>query len=155
MLASLVSAPPAAAKTPCWQRVINDWVADERIDGTYAQHCCRDAINHVPEDLRDYSSIVEDINAACRREVVRTPQSRGSGVPPATSPSAKGKTTARTEPKRGLFKVAFDKIGPRNADSVPLPLVILAGLALLLIAGGAVGLVTHRLRGRRLTPPGP
>ena len=145
------------AKTPCWQRVINDWVADERIDARYPQSCCRDAIAHVPEDLRDYSSIVEDITAACRRQiVVRTPQSRGSATPPpAATPKAQPKVRPATEPTRGLFKVAFDKIGPRNADSVPLPLLILAGLALLLIAGGAVGLITHRVRGRRLAPPGP
>jgi hypothetical protein len=35
---------------------------------------------------------------------------------------------------------------PRNADSVPLPLLILAALALLMIAAGAGGLVTRRLR---------
>jgi len=154
VLAFFGNAPPAAAKTPCWQQVINDWVADERIDGHYAQHCYREAIAHVPEDLRDYSNIVADITAASR-EVVRTPQARGAAPPPAASPRAKTSARKAAEPDRGLFKVAFDKIGPRNADSVPIPLLILAGLALLMIAGGAVGLITHRLRERRIGSPAP
>jgi hypothetical protein len=150
-----VGAPPAAAKTPCWRQVINDWVDNEAIDNTYPLHCYGDAIKHIPLDLRQYSSIVEDIQAA-RQQVVRSrenarvtasvkPSQTGGGP---SNPIRNPKKVA--EPRRGLFTATFDKVGPRNADSVPLPLVILAGLALLLIAAGAAGLVARRLRARKV-----
>jgi len=153
---ALATAQPAAAKTPCWKQVINDWEGNERIDGTYAQHCYREAIAHVPLDLRAYSSIVDDITAASR-QVLRTTQSvhrGGSTNPPASPPAARKSAAARKadQPNRGLFKVAFDKLGPRNADSVPLPLLILGGLALILVAAGAAGLISRRLRSRRVAP---
>ena len=40
-----------------------------------------------------------------------------------------------------------------SASSVPIPLLILAGLALLLIAAGSAGYVFRRLQARRLPPP--
>jgi len=36
---------------------------------------------------------------------------------------------------------------------VPVPLLILAGLALLLVAGGSAGYVIRRLQSRRIPPP--
>ena len=151
-----MGAPPAAAKTPCWRQVINDWVDNEQIDDTYPLHCYGDAIKHIPLDLRQYSSIVEDIQAA-RQQLVRSrekvrvtssvkPRNTGGASNPLRNPRA----AKAAEPRRGLFSATFDKVGPRNADSVPLPLLILAGLALLLIAAGAAGLVARRLRARKV-----
>ena len=122
--------------------MINDWLDNEQIDATYQQHCYREAIRHVPEDLRAYSSIVDDITAAGQQAVRKTPPVRTTQ---AHQSSSNTKNQAN-QPQRGLFKVAFDKLGPRNADSVPLPLLILAGLAMLLIAAGAAGVVARRLR---------
>lgn len=148
---ALSVAQPAAASTPCWKQVINDWVDNGRIEGSYAQHCYREAIPHVPADLATYSSIIDDINAASRR-ALRTPQVHGSSGGSASTPAERKRAAARkaSQPDQGLFKVAFNKLGPRNADSVPLPLLILGGLALLLIAAGAAGLLSRRLRSRRL-----
>ncbi|MEP6909603.1 MAG: hypothetical protein ABI896_04125 [Actinomycetota bacterium] len=143
-LASLAfgaAAPPAAAKAPCWRQVIEDWVDNDSIDGTYAIHCYNEAIAHVPEDLRVYSGIVDDITAA-RQQAGRNPrQLSGHNAPPA-------KNTAGT-PDKGLFTQGFDKLGARNVDTVPLPLLILAVLSLLLIGAGAAGLVSRRLRARK------
>jgi hypothetical protein len=61
--------------------------------------------------------------------------------------------TANERPQQGLFREAFDATSPRNADSMPIPLLVLGGLALLLIAAGAAGLLRRRLRARR--PAGP
>ena len=125
--------------------MINDWADNDRIDGAYPQHCYRDAIAHVPEDLKAYSSIVDDISSA-RQQAARGP-SRRLAINKDSKDAAR---SAKADPPRGLFKVAFDKLGPRNADSVPLPLIILAGLAMLLIAAGGAGLVSRRLRARKL-----
>jgi hypothetical protein len=140
VLALSVGASAASAKTPCWRQIQNEWV-NHNIATTYPLHCYREAIAHVPEDLRQYSSIEEDILAA-RQLAAR--QGRTLQVSP--QPSSRG---AQHDPDLTLFTKGFDKLGPDNADSIPLPLLILAGLSLLLIAAGAAGLVTRRVRARK------
>ena len=99
VLALGVAAQPAAAKTPCWKQVIDDWHDHNgRITGTYELHCYREAIAHVPEDLRVYTGIVEDIMSARQQasRVTRSltavnpsanPNGTGSGSGPAPRPS--------------------------------------------------------------------
>lgn len=53
----------AAAPAPCWQRLISDW-ADGHIDGRYRPSCYRTAIANAPTDLRIYSTLVDDLQAA-------------------------------------------------------------------------------------------
>jgi len=152
-LALSVSTPSAAAQTPCWRKIINDWLDTEAIDQTYPLHCYGDAIKHIPDDLRAYSSIVDDI-ATARQQLVRskakvrvTAGHKPTSAGRANKPS---QTAAKANPPRKLFTEAFNKVGPRNADSIPLPLIILAGLALILIAAGGAGLVSRRLRARKV-----
>lgn len=143
-LALAFGAPPAAAKSPCWRQIQDEWVDTGRISPTYPLHCYREAIAHVPEDLLQYSSFEEDALAArqlASRRDDRTTQSRKSGQGQSEA--------AERDPDRALFTKGFDKLGPDNADSMPLPLLILAGLSLALITAGAAGLVAKRLRGRR------
>jgi hypothetical protein len=132
---------PAAAKTPCWKQVVQDWYADGRIDRAYSASCLSEARKRIPEDLKVYSSFDEQTRQA-RQQSGRRLATAGAGERP-TGPQV------GEDPSRGLFKVALDKTSPRNADSVPLPLLILGGLALLLIAAGAAGLVARRVRARR------
>ncbi|HEX9350175.1 MAG TPA: hypothetical protein VF877_02760 [Gaiellaceae bacterium] len=81
---------------------------------------------------------------------------RNVRVPAAHKPTSAGRankpgqTAAKADPHRKLFTEAFNKVGPRNADSIPLPLIILAGLALILITAGGAGLVSRRLRARKV-----
>ena len=147
-LALGAAAPPAAAKTPCWRLILDDWHDHGgRIRSTYQLHCYREAIAHVPEDLRVYTGIVDDILSA-RQQASRSKVRRPAAVDPSAIKSAKKQ--AAKDPSPALFKQAFDKLGSRNADAVPLPLLILAGLSLLLIAAGAAGLVARRLRARKV-----
>lgn len=143
--------------------MINDWVDNDQIDGTYALHCYQDAIAHVPEDLRAYSDIVKDIMNARQARLraqnpnLRTLQSHdsssspsGADGPKSGDPNDPGSTSAEGKaPDPSLFEAGFNKLGPENSDSIPLPLLILAGLALLLIAAGAAGIVSRRLRARK------
>jgi hypothetical protein len=140
-----VGAPVAAAKTACWRQILNEWVDNRQISSTYPLHCYREAIQHVPEDLRVYTDVEQDILAARQQAArdVRTLQSRNQ-------PS---QSERRQDPDAGLFTQGFDKLGPNNADSMPLPLIILGGLALLMVAAGAVGLVSRRFRARRVPAP--
>ena len=76
--ATAAFASPASAESPCWRQIQNEWVKTDHVSSTYPLHCYREAIAHVPNDLKQYSSIVEDILAArqqaARRGVVRTTQ---------------------------------------------------------------------------------
>lgn len=143
-LAFGVAAPAAAASTPCWRQVIDEWVKTDRIASTYPLHCYRDAIGHIPEDMLIYSSIEPDIRSAMQLAARRG----NARIPAAHNPTASA--NKNRAPDRALFAKAFDKLGPRNVNSVPLPLMILAGLSLLLIAAGAAGLVSRRMRTRKV-----
>src|ERR671924_350462 len=56
------------------------------------------------------------------------------------------------EPPKGLISRLIDKIGPSNADSVPLPLLVLAGIAFLLLAAAGGSFVARRIQARRVMP---
>jgi hypothetical protein len=142
VVALSVGASVAAAKSACARQILNEWADNRQISTTYPLHCYREAIAAVPEDLRVYTDIEEDILAARQQAArgVRTLQNRNQ---PSQSDSQR-------DPDAGLFTQGFDKLGPNNADSMPLPLIILAGMALLLVAAGAAGLVSRRLRSRKV-----
>ena len=73
---------------------------------------------------------------------------RPSTIPPASSAAPKAE-----EPKQGLILRAIEWLGPSDAGAVPLPLLILAGVAFLLLAAAGGSLVNRRLQERRLPPP--
>ena len=61
---------PAAAATPCWKALLNDWY-DGRIDNTYALHCYTDALKHLPADVQTYSSAHDDIQRALQSAIAK------------------------------------------------------------------------------------
>jgi hypothetical protein len=174
VLAAVALGAPAQA-APCWEAVVEDWYDNSRVDRTYPIHCYREALRNLPEDMRAYSSAPEDIARAMREAIARqnqsSPRITGSGddgqtaggvggdgnggkpQPPigTTEPGAEQPPPAA--PDSGLFREAFDEIGPDNASSFPLPLAVLLGVALLLLAAGGMGLIARRLRPPR--PPLP
>jgi hypothetical protein len=152
--------PAAAAHKPaCWQVLLNDWY-DGRIDGTYPIHCYQDALKHLPSDVDTYSSARSDIEralASARLAAERAGRKLTLSTllhPAAVNAGTVGKGNSVTVPAirrqqaKGLTKVAaqLDNGGP---SSIPLPLYILGGLALLLVALGGAGLIAKRLQGRR------
>ena len=166
------AARPAAAATPCWKALLNDWY-DGRIDQTYASHCYTEAINHLPSDVQTYSSAREDILRALQSAKARAKKS-GKKVGPNTliGPATGGGTTTTTgggtgsgsggsdgsgpagtdaNRHKGLSKVA-DKLTPGNASSVPVPLLVLGGLAIVLVVAGGAGLAVKRVQTRRAGP---
>ena len=142
VLALAVTAPTASAKPACWRLIQDDWVDDGIIQGVYPLHCYSEAIAHVPNDLRQYTGIVEDIQAARQRASRQRVLFGTNGPPPAAA-------TDPNDPNSSVYKSALDKLGPNNSDSMPLPLLILAGLALIMVAAGGIGLATRHLRARK------
>jgi hypothetical protein len=148
----------AAAKTPCWKKVLNDWSRGRPI-GTYPLHCYRDAIRHLPEDLRDYSSAADDIAAAMQAQIAkrntRSPQGVGSSDSEsgsqnsAAGPTSGGGNGGGGQPPQSAYRRAIDNLGTSNADSLPIPLLVLASLGGALLAVAAGMTATKRVRARR------
>jgi hypothetical protein len=154
----------ASAATPCWKVLLNDWY-DGRIDGSYPRHCYTDALKHLPADVSTYSSAHDDILRALQSATAKQ-RKPGHSVGPNTvlkpppgsktsgsSGSGGGGTTTDTTPtgrKQGTGLA--DKLNPSSPSSLPVPLLILGGLALLLVAAGAAGLVAKRIQARRQNP---
>ncbi len=142
VLALAVSAPSASARGPCWKQIQDDWVDDGIIQGVYPLHCYGEAIKHVPNDLQQYTGIIDDITAA-RQRASRARVLFGSNPPP---PQAEANPN---DPDASVYNSAIDKLGPTNSDSVPLPLLILAGLALVMVATGGAGLLSRHFKSRK------
>jgi hypothetical protein len=162
---------PAAAKGPaCWKTLINDWY-DGRIDNVYAVACYRDALKHLPEDVQTYSSARDDIQAALEtrllaksttakgkrdRNALPVAPGKGNGGGPKSGPGRTGpggKGPGRKDPD-GLLPTAIKHVGPKDATSIPIPLIVLAGIAGLLLLAGAGGFAARRIQARRLPVQG-
>ena len=174
------SARAAATAKPCWERVLDDWLDNGTIDGTYTPACYQAALKQVPEDLRDYTNIADVITTALQRSLRGqnagpTPPGTGGGVQSGGSDGATHRgsgpedgagsggpggtnRTLQVAPKRSYYRRTIDNLGSTSAQSVPIPLLVLAGLgtALLLTAGGLAARQRLRARGqRRGTRTGP
>lgn len=163
LVAVIVAAAPATAAPSCARQVIDDWYDDGRVDRTYPLHCYDDAIDALPPDVRDYSSAKEDIQRALQARMrneppppaTTDPSPGGSGgtTTTPTKPPKKQTTTDVSNPKNENPPEASGQVDSDSASSVPIPLLVLAGLALLLIAGGSAGYLVRRYQGRNNPPP--
>lgn len=150
VLAAGVPSRAAASSTPCWKRVINDWLDNGTIDHRYKPACYQQALKHVPEDLRDYSNLPDAIAAALQDALRGTKPRSGSGTGGTGEGGPAGKNrTLQAAPPRSIYRRAIDNLGTTSADSLPIPLLVLAGVgtALLLSAGGLAA--AKRIRARR------
>jgi hypothetical protein len=161
--------PAAAAAKPCWKRLINDWF-DGRIDNVYPVKCYREAIKHLPEDVESYSDAREDIERALLSAIRQSGGKLGpNDLVPAQKNSRPNTDTTETSTEPGEATPppsggndpgggndgVLGVVKPANADSVPIPLLVLAGLALVLLAAASAGFAARRIQARRVrvSPP--
>jgi hypothetical protein len=170
---------PAAAKnttakstTPCWKVLINDWY-DGRIDGIYAIHCYREALAKLPADVDTYGSARDDIRQALQKRIIEsrsghtsttttTPGSgggsgsnggsglTGSGSGGNSNGGGSSQSGGGNSQASGPINDAINAGKPGSADSLPVPLLVLGGVALALMAAGAAGFLARRSRLRRM-----
>src|SRR5919199_3841039 len=148
----------ASSKPACWTVVVSDWYNDGRVDGTYPTQCYDQAIRHLPGDVRAYADAADEIQRA-----MLAAQRGGGGGPKGEPESGKGKGRRSADPvafgrhdngdpPKGVLSNLIDRVGPKNAGSVPLPLLVLAGIAFLLLAAAAASFVARRIQARRVVP---
>jgi hypothetical protein len=173
-LALLVS-PPAMAKKPvsCGQQVINDW-EDGQIDKSYPAHCYSDALKLIPADAKQYSSLPSDIERALQsrlangmvpgkavgnpfgakyQEALVNQRTINRLAQPFNHRDEVALPASDATPLPSQFYCLIAGCGS-SASGLPVPLLILGGVAFLLLAAGTAGMVVRKLQERRLPPPG-
>jgi hypothetical protein len=171
--AALLVSAPALAKKPvsCGQAVINDW-EDGQIDRSYPEHCYHEALKLVPADAAQYSSLPTDIERALQSVTSKGIVPGHQVGNPFGSKYQGALVFARSisrlaEPYNHRDEVALPESDATplgsglciiagcggSAKGLPLPLLILGGLAFLLLAAGTAGMVMRRMQERRLPPP--
>ena len=138
----LVLVAPASALADCGTDVINDYLKDGTINGTYSVPCYQQALGEIPTDADIYTDIRASITAA---------MTKAGGTVPDTTDSTTDTTAAVPggSTDGGVVGQALNSIGPKNADEVPVPVIILGALAVVLILAGAGGLIAQRMSRKR------
>ena len=167
--ALLATAPAASAKAKtCGEKVVDDWYGDGRVDEVFPTHCYLDAIRSLPVDVKDYSNAEEDIRRALAYARQHKPDPGPTGGPaptdtggsvgagPTTDPVDDPTVPTVTTDDPGSDTLATPGVDTSGPSSIPIPLLILGGLALLLLAAGGAGYLSRRAQARRNGgPPGP
>jgi hypothetical protein len=161
-LAALFLAPVASAKT-CAEQVIDDWYGNGRVDQIFPKHCYLEAIRSLPVDVKDYSNAEEDIRRALAFAGQGEPDPGPSGGPAPTGTTSEDPPATPTTPTTpvdtsdpGEQTLADDSVDTSGPSSLPIPLLVLGGLALLLLAAGGAGYLSRRAHARRNGgPPDP
>jgi hypothetical protein len=149
----------AAHASKCSDALIQDWYGDGRVDNTYAVHCYREALKDIPEDQLVYGTLRDDLNRALQSAI-----RNNNGNPldpdfPILGADPGGGNSGGGGGGDGFFQWLAKAVGPDTADSIPIPLLILAGLALALMAAAGVSFFARRLQAKRAAaeppPTGP
>jgi hypothetical protein len=173
--ATVASAAPATGgkvTSTCWKDVVNDWLQHQpNVVGTYPIACYRQAIQHLNNypDIRQYSNAPDDIHRAMLLAISHNQDGGGSGQGTSSgggggggggsssggggsSTSGSGSGSQPAQNDKSFITKLFDAVGPANAESIPLPLLVLAGLAVLLLLAAFGTWLAKRLQARRMTP---
>jgi hypothetical protein len=170
--AALGTAQPAQARSMsvCSKALVHDWYVDGRVDKTYPVHCYREALRQIPEDQLIYGTLRDDLKRALQQVIRKhhghvkrdTPVpgflALGGGDGGGNGPDGPG-GTGGTGGGGGVFHWLAQKLGPSTADSVPVPLLVLGGLAFALMAAAGISFFARRMQARRAAadppPAGP
>ena len=158
-LAAVAASPVAQAKEKkkqsCARAIINDWYGDAQIDKRYELHCYKDAIRALPVDMVTYSRAPEDILRALAYARKGQPdpgaapgQPSTDTTPGSSAPPPPGDGTTPIDTTGGPDTVAEGPVDTTGPSSIPIPLLVLGGLALLLLAAGGAGYLNRRLQAR-------
>ena len=147
MLSAVVSNTAMAKTKPCAKQVVADWYDDGRVGKIFPLACYRQAIASLPPDVLDYSNAKEEIGRALAFAKQGKPDPGGKDPTPSTTSTGTGKAgtgktgTGKTDT---ALTQTTDTSGP---SSVPIPLLVLGGLAVLLLAAGSAGYLRRRMGG--------
>jgi hypothetical protein len=169
-LAVAVAPAQARSSTACWKVLINDWY-DGRIDGIYPIHCYREALAKLPPDIDTYGSARDDIRQALQKRIIESRSGHSTTTTTGTGTEGGGGSNGGSSgggssgggssgggssggggnsQAGGPINDAINAGKPGSADSLPVPLLVLGGVALALMAAGGAGFLARRSRLRRM-----
>ena len=163
---ALTTPATATAAKPCWIQIFDDWQEDEVIDGRYSQKCYRQAEANIPQDLRDYSVLPDEITRARQRDLRASAREKANEETRTLANS--GPVDARNDNDNdgsgggpaadggGPIGDLLEAAGPSSADSAPIPLLVACRSGHAAGGGwGVPGLLSRKLSARRAraTPP--
>jgi hypothetical protein len=153
------SPQPAQARSlsVCSKALIHDWYVDGRVDKVYPVHCYREALKGIPEDQVIYGTMRQDLNRALQSAIREHNGHVTASTPvPPIDPGGGGGDGPSGGNSSGFFHWVAKKLGPSTADSIPVPLLVLGGLAFALIAAAGISFAAKRVQARRAaTDPPP
>ncbi len=145
---SLAGEAAAAKTTPCGEKVLNDWWDNGRVDRLYPLHCYEEAIDGIPQDIRDYSDAEQVISRALQAAVGGKLASGGDDPSPGNDGPIRepGAPVPGDDPGDAGTggSVASPDVDGSGASSVPIPLIVLGGMSLALLAAGGLGYLSRR-----------
>ncbi len=143
--------PGTAMATPCGDAVLADWFDNGRIDRLYQAHCYEEAIDDIPDDLRDYANAEEIIGralqASLRGELDEggpdpTPDNGSPSGPGTPTPGGPGDPADPDPTDPG--SEATPEVDTAGISSVPIPLLVLGGMSIALLGAGGLGYLSRR-----------
>jgi hypothetical protein len=151
-LVALTTSGPAtaAAKTSCGDKVLADWFDNGRIDRLYPLHCYEDAIDAIPDDLRDYADAEEVISRALQSALRGELAPGGPDPTPGDDPTGSdgqpgsGGPNDPNDPNGSNGGEATPDVDTSGPSAVPVPLIVLGGMSLALLAAGGLGYLSRR-----------
>jgi hypothetical protein len=152
ILVALSLSGSAAAATPCGKKILADWYDNGRIDKLYPLHCYEEAVDAIPKDIEDYVDARDVIERALQAAVGGHLAPGGKDPTPGDSNGKGGRGidggspggTAGDGDDGPGGPTAAPPVDTSNPSSVPIPLVVLGGMSLALLAAGGLGYYSRR-----------
>ncbi len=160
---SLSGSAAAATATPCGKKILADWYDNGRIDRLYPLHCYEEAVDAIPADIADYVDARDVIERALQAAVGGhlapggtdpTPNGKGGRGIDDGSPGSNGSNDGGTGPGGVGGEKAAPTVDTSSPSSVPIPLLVLGGMSLALLAAGGLGYASRRRQAAQADQPG-
>jgi hypothetical protein len=139
LVVALGAASPAGAATPCGKKVLGDWFDNGRIDRLYPLNCYEEAIDAIPPDIRDYAD-AQDVITRALQAALHGKLAAGSSDPSPDGTGANGGANGGD----GSSAQGAPGVDTSSPSSVPIPLLVLGGMSIVLLAAGGIGYYSRR-----------
>jgi hypothetical protein len=147
--AALSAASSASAATPCGKKVLADWFDNGRIDRLYPLNCYEEGIDAIPADIGPYSD-AEDVITRALQAALNGNLDPGGPDPspddesPNPDPNGGSGGTDPDDPDGSGTPQAAPGVDTSSPSSVPIPLLVLGGMSIALLAAGGLGYLSRR-----------
>jgi len=142
-LVALSVAGTAAGATPCGKKVLADWFDNGRVDRLYPENCYEEAIDAIPADLKPYAD-AEDVITRALQAALNGKLARGGKDPSKNPTKPKNNKNNGGPPDSSGSAQAAPGVDTSGPSSVPIPLIVLGGMSLALLAAGGLGYLSRR-----------